>query len=1508
MKRKYKIILTLIFMLGAVFAFCIGANANDIWDGTVSKDAPLQNGLGYYQINNARELAWISKQVNSGYNNIKIRLMEDIYLNDVDNNQYINEWTPIGSDELQFEGEFDGNNHIIYGLYINNQENYQGLFGFLSNAKVKGLKLYNVKINALQYIGGITGFANDSTTINNCIVSGEINASNGDCGGISGYSKVFSTISNCGYKGVITSGGNRTGGITGCMASNAVVSKCFNYADITSTGKFVGGIAGTSSGSKVLSSFNTGNISGAKRVGGIVGNNVADINASYNSGVITGDSEIGAISGFNSVAEVSYCYYLENTCDAGDEFGIPKNINDIKRYSFILSLNKNGGDFTNDYQEENGGLPVLTWQLECDIWTRGVKKPSLYLDGKSYMITSGEELAWFAGLVNGTLEGVAQNQYANAVLMKSIVLNMGEYVEGLTNDWTPIGTGEAEYFGTFEGNGKTISGIYISGGENVGLFGSVRGDATVKNLYINDANITGKNAGALAGSNLGTVSNVKVTYSKINAAENGGGVMGENEGNLTECYFANGEVHAGSFCGGICGKNNEGIISSCYSLSNVSSLSYVGGISGQNTGTITKCFNGGDISSTNNYAGGICGSSSYGTINNCYNTGEISGISYVGGIVGFARYGEVSVCFDVGEVKGSSIYGALIGSFINTSMTKLYYDSERISATDSNATGLNTSKMTGSTAISSLSGFSRTDWTTRADTAYHVYYPQLSVFSQSGEFDFNDNSLESVKFLKYDLHCRVDINEVDTYYPNIKQAAEFIGTKTANIYVFDDITVNEKTQINGNITVRAENGDKTVYRADTFDDSFFDVKGTLNLGDEKDDFVVTYSGSELENPSQSIVYVSMGTLNAVKCLLCDNFSVEGGAVTNCANANLYNCEITNCKAISAGGAIYNKSKLIVDGADIHSNISFENGGAIYNDSLSEESQIVSGNIYLNTSSSGGAVYSKKGTFSIAGGEIFENSATYGGAVYVNGGIVADLGGIVRNNSAEVGNAVYNNAKFVMGDNGYIDNTNDIYLPTGKTVTMLSKIDSSSVCLNITPEKYEKNIRVVDGAYAASNYRRVFINDYQTQNWHINSSGYLLTDEVVEVALVSILGAHSVYYTSLEEAFTEIGSNDAIITIVDDITVKQTLNVVSNVTILSDGQIRSVTPSKDLTTPVFDIKDGCSLVLGDNVNEETNDILYFDSDSHSTSSYFVVEQGGLLKIYNGVVLNNMVSDTYSSVENNGTVEIYGGKFIDNNAKFGAINNCKGASLDIYSCTFDNENVSINNSGIFTVHNSFACANQAVRLDNSVINIADDYIGTDIIALIKFDKYVLKTVCVETSLDKTLFKDKFVIFDECYYLDDELKLDADKLSLKQISSILYNSESNYIYNIQADVNTAENIMSQFENTNTVVYDINGNEVPLTAHCGTKYKICLVDSNNDVYDFRYILIYGDVNSDGYADGEDSVLINMIFYNYLTLTDPLLLEACDVNHDEEVDLSDAWIVEDAGVYNSIISQKKDF
>ena len=122
MKRKYKIILTLIFMLGAVFAFCIGANAFDIWDGTVSKDAPLQNGLGYYQINNARELAWISKQVNSGYNNIKIRLMEDIYLNDVDNNQYKNEWTPIGSDELQFEGEFDGNNHIIYGLYINKQE------------------------------------------------------------------------------------------------------------------------------------------------------------------------------------------------------------------------------------------------------------------------------------------------------------------------------------------------------------------------------------------------------------------------------------------------------------------------------------------------------------------------------------------------------------------------------------------------------------------------------------------------------------------------------------------------------------------------------------------------------------------------------------------------------------------------------------------------------------------------------------------------------------------------------------------------------------------------------------------------------------------------------------------------------------------------------------------------------------------------------------------------------------------------------------------------------------------------------------------------------------------------------------------------------------------------------------------------------------------------------------------------------------------------------------------
>ena len=104
-------------------------------------------------------------------------------------------------------------------------------------------------------------------------------------------------------------------------------------------------------------------------------------------------------------------------------------------------------------------------------------------EGDPYQITNAAELYWFAGLVNGTLNGVQQNTAACAVLTTDITINDNVLNEnGSLNDdgsglkqWTPIGSHvRNKYTGTFDGNGHTISGLYVdSDAQYIGLFGCV---------------------------------------------------------------------------------------------------------------------------------------------------------------------------------------------------------------------------------------------------------------------------------------------------------------------------------------------------------------------------------------------------------------------------------------------------------------------------------------------------------------------------------------------------------------------------------------------------------------------------------------------------------------------------------------------------------------------------------------------------------------------------------------------------------------------------------------------------------------------------------------------------------------------------------------------------------------------------------------------------------------------------------------------------------------------------
>lgn len=80
-------------------------------------------------------------------------------------------------------------------------------------------------------------------------------------------------------------------------------------------------------------------------------------------------------------------------------------------------------------------------------------------------------------------------------------------------EWTPIGTENRPYTGTFDGNNKTIRGLEInqSGTDNVGLIGYLGSEGKVQNVVLANISVSGANyVGGIAGQTDGTVENCSV--------------------------------------------------------------------------------------------------------------------------------------------------------------------------------------------------------------------------------------------------------------------------------------------------------------------------------------------------------------------------------------------------------------------------------------------------------------------------------------------------------------------------------------------------------------------------------------------------------------------------------------------------------------------------------------------------------------------------------------------------------------------------------------------------------------------------------------------------------------------------------------------------------------------------------------------------------------------------------------------------------------------------------------
>ena len=553
-----------------------------------------------------------------------------------------------------FNGKYDGQGHVVSNLYINRPAtNYVGLFGYInvSTATIRNLGLTNINVIGHERVGALVGWNNTGIITNT-------------------------------YSTGIVKGSTTVGGLVG-MNNYGRISN--SYSSATTEGNDgVGGLSGQTWAGSVVNSYAIGSVKGDVHVGGLMGyfgGSNAKIDKCYSAGVVTGNpgsTNVGGLVGTNytgtpGVATSSYWDH-QTSGQATSVVGISKTTAEMKTQATFSDW-----DFATipDWKIDvnNSGYPYLAWQ-----------NFQLFSDGDGtladpYQIKTAADMELIAAMVNS---GSSDFTGIYFKLMNDISLSA-------YSNWSPIGNDLYEFRGVFNGNLKKITELTINSTSSyVGLFGNVGRGSVIKDLTIENCNVTSTGAvvGALAGRVRLDAPNQSITIDNchssgsVNGLSAVGGLIGmltqyepATGGDLYSVIVSNSSSSAtvglsstySGVAGGLIGDVSGGLsmmemiptlpqIKYCYATGNLSGTGqiYLGGLIGQvNWAIISNCYAMGNLS--NDYVvGGFVGSISNSTVSNCYSTGHITGASnWIHGFIG-SGYGDFSNCYWDVETSGKA--------------------------------------------------------------------------------------------------------------------------------------------------------------------------------------------------------------------------------------------------------------------------------------------------------------------------------------------------------------------------------------------------------------------------------------------------------------------------------------------------------------------------------------------------------------------------------------------------------------------------------------------------------------------------------------------------------------------------------------------------------------------------------------------------------------------------------------------------------------------------------------
>ncbi len=632
----------------------------------------VPNGSGSegdpYLISNLENIQWLSAAPFAWDDDIYFQQTADIDASTTSTWDAGAGFSPIGNTTTPFEGEYEGNNYTISGLFINRSSTpLIGLFGYINGASISNLGLLNVDIEGFSNTGALVGLGQNNNSVTNAYstgsVFGEYNVGGliGQVGSDSGtYEQLFS-------EATVTGSSSSVGGLIGQYRGNNSVSTCYATGNVTGSNN-IGGLIGTAYDAGdvtnvVENCYATGNTHATgSPVGGLVGLlELRIVSSSYSTGFVSGSTS-GGLIGQNFNGEVSDSYWNTETSGQSDGIGSDNNSQTVTGLTSSEFLSRSNFNFGDAWIQFSGFTDPFLASFPIDS-VNGLPYSSYVPNGSGsegdpYLISNLENIQWLSAAPFVWDDDAYFQQTADIDASATSTWDSGA-------GFSPIGNTTTNFNGDYEGNNYTISGLFIDRSSTgyIGLFGYING-ASISNIGLLNVDMEGaSNTGALAGLASGSTSVIN-SYStgSVSGNDNIGGLIGHvpSGSGAYEQVFSETTVTGDDRIGGLVGQyGGSNAISSCYTTGNVTGSSEIGGLVGNAfdvggvTNVVENCYATGTVHATSSEAGGLIGLLELRIINSSYSTGSVSG-STSGGLIGQNFNGEVSDSYWNTETSGQS--------------------------------------------------------------------------------------------------------------------------------------------------------------------------------------------------------------------------------------------------------------------------------------------------------------------------------------------------------------------------------------------------------------------------------------------------------------------------------------------------------------------------------------------------------------------------------------------------------------------------------------------------------------------------------------------------------------------------------------------------------------------------------------------------------------------------------------------------------------------------------------